>query len=330
MQSPGAACRTVLFCLLVLTLAGSVPRLANAEVVRLQHQLEDVGEEYAAAYLASFVTALGVDQNSRLFSTAHIPTTQLTVSFGLQFMGSHLAESDQTFRSVKQVVLDERFGFDQVADAGVFGETGTLVMEGPSFFGDEDVTGSYTTYYNGVPLGTEEGINGVWRSRWLPLFMPEVTCGGIAGLRATLRWLSPITLPEEAGTIRLLGFGVQYNLSQHIKEPPAGIELMAGFFHQNFGLDDVVSSRATSLFLAASKTTGFSTFYGGLAFERSRTDVDYLYLFDGGSERVTFEAKGQQGRRLTLGGTLGGPVRFNLEASFGKLSNLASGITFHL
>jgi len=329
MPSTGA-CRFMLFGLLVLAFTGPVSHTAHAEVERLQHQLEEVEGEYAAAYLASFVTALGVNQNSRMFSTAHVPTTQLTISFGLQLMGSRLAESDQTFRSVRQVVLDERFGLDPVNDSGVYGETGTLVLEGPSFFGDEEVAGAYSAYHNGIRVWTEDGIEGVWESRWLPLFMPEVSCGGFAGLRATLRWLPPIALPEEVGTIRLLGFGVQYNLSQHIKEPPAGIDLMAGFFHQSFGLDDVVSSRATSLFAVASKTRGIATFYGGLAFERIRTDVEYTYRFEGGSERVTFEAKGQQGRRLTVGVTLGGPVRFNLEASFGKLANLASGITFHL
>jgi hypothetical protein len=208
-----------------------------------------------------------------------------------------------------------------------YGETGTVVIEGPTVFGSEDTMGSITAYYNGLPVAQLEGIEGFYDTSWVPLFAPQAEIGGIAGLRATLRWLPKISGPGDLGDIKFLGYGLQYSVSQHLSQPPAGLDFMVGFFRQELDLGDVIQTDATSFFVAASKSFAVITAYGGVAFESSNIDVDYTEQTNG--THVAFSLDGKQERRLTLGGTLNlGLQQLNVEMSFGKLATFGAGLMF--
>lgn len=301
------------------------PFAATAEDDGLEGLLEDVGRNYAEAYLVPLISAFGVNQNSALYHTAYIPNSRVTVSFGLKVMGSRIAEDDQTFRAVQSVTLDESYGLNPGDDG--YGEPGTLVMSGPTVFGNTEGAGDITAYWNGIPVYSESGIEGLWETRMVPLFMPQVSVGGISGFQATLRWMPDISLGD-IGKVKLFGFGLQYGVSQLFANPPLGLDIMVGLFKQSLDVGDILSASASSYFGAASKTFGLATVYGGVTLESSSMDVEYTQVNGGGNDTVKFEMDGLQERRLTLGGTLKLGALLNVEMNFGRLTTFAGGLMF--
>jgi hypothetical protein len=313
----------------LLVACWALPRPAAAQDEDgLLDLLEEVGSEYAKGYMAPLGTAFGVNQNSAVYHTAAIPKTRITVGIGLKFMSSTLSDDDATFRKVVPVTLDERFDINPGDPR--YGETGTVVIEGPTIFGDEDTDGTITAYYGGIPIWNDYGIEGAWDTSWVPLFAPQAEVGGIAGLRATLRWLPEIEGPGDLGKVKFFGYGLQYSISQHIPQPPAGLDFMVGFFSQSLDLGEAVETDATSYFVAASKTFAVATLYGGVSFESSSIDVAYTPSLDAVTDEqsVSFSLDGEQERRLTLGGTLNLGVQVNAELAFGKLTSFNAGAMF--
>jgi hypothetical protein len=297
----------------------------DADSEGLQDLIQEVGKAYAEGYLAPLATSFGVNELSGLYTNASIPTTGLTVRIGLKFFASNLSDDDATFRKVTRVTLDERFGVAQ-GDPG-YGERVNMVISGPTVFGSDDEMGDITVYYNGLPVYQAEGIEGFFDTSWVPLFAPQAEVGGIAGLRATLRWLPEIEGPGDLGKINFVGYGLQYNVSQYIPQPPMGLDVMVGFFRQTIDLEDAFSFEATSFFVAASRAFGIANVYGGLALESSNVEVTYKYIETG--ERISFKMDGQQESRATLGGALNlGLAQIGAEMSFGHLFAASAGVMF--
>jgi hypothetical protein len=239
-------------------------------------------------------------------------------------MGSRLAEDDQTFQKVSTVTLDENVGI-YPGDFG-YGETGTMVYTGPTVFGEDD-PGTITAYYQGIPIDTQAGIEGLVNSRWAPLIMPQASLSGAGGFRVTLRWLPEIDAGD-VGKIKLFGYGFQYNISQHLTAPPMGLDIMVGLFRQSLDIGDIVGANASSYFVAASKSYGVATIFGGFALESSSFDVEYMHEHDGQEDKVSFEMDGLQERRLTLGGSLNFGGLLSAEMSFGRLTTFTGGVGF--
>lgn len=290
----------------------------------LTDMLEMVGEEYASAYVSPLITAFGADVNSGLYTTAAIPKTRLTVSVGLRVMASRISEDDQSFTRTIETTLDESWGVNP-GDPG-YGEQGVIVMDGPTVFGDEDANGTVTAFYNGIPVGNidpEDLPAGLIDTRWVPLAAPEISVGGIAGLRATVRWLPSIEI-SDYGDIDFLGYGLQYSVNNVV--PTLPVDVMIGFFHQSLDVGDIVESSADSYFAAASRSFGLATLYGGVAIESSSMDVSYTR--EGSDEEIDFSLDGEQEARLTLGATLNILSRLNVEAGFGDLTTFSASLLF--
>lgn len=315
---------------LALVLAGAAaPAAAQSDSgdQNLQDLLKDVGVEYAQGYLAPLIQTLGVNENSGLYTTARIPRGKLTFSFGLKAMGSRLAASDSAFSRTLDVTLDESYGVNP-GDPG-YGEQGEVVMSGPTVFGNDSRMGTIRAYYLGALVAEQEGIEGLIDTRWSPLVMPEVSVGGIAGLRATVRWLPEIDAGD-AGKIKLWGYGLQYGLSSARLKPP--VDVMVGFFKQNLDVGDVIETDATSWFLAASKSLGVLTFYGGAAKESSNFKAHYTWnRADGTEVPVSFDVDGKQKSRYTLGASLGIGVRLSADVNWGsEITTYTAGLGFGL
>ena len=283
--------------------------------------LEDVGAEYAKAYVSPLATAMGVNMNSGLFTTASIPKTRLTVSVGLRVMGGNISEDDQNFRKVIETTLDESWGFEP-GDLG-YGQDGVIVLEGPTLFGDDETDGTATAYVGGIPIGQETTIPGVVETRWVPLAAPEVSVGGVMGLRATFRWLPSIGLGD-LGDLDYLGYGLQYGVNNMV--PTLPVDVMVGFFHQDLDIGDSVETSSDSFFIAASRSFAVATVYGGVAFESSSLDVSYTRT-DGGEE-ISFDLDGEQDARFTLGATLNVVSKLNVELGFGELTSASAALLF--
>jgi hypothetical protein len=305
-------------------IAAGVPARAQSDSKGLEEVLQEVGQEYATSYLAPLTQSLGANQNSGLYTTSLIPRSKLTFTIGLKAMGTKLADADSAFsKTLSVAALDETFGVNP-GDAA-YGQSGTVVMSGPTVFGNDGRKGSITAYYQGLPVGTVEGIEGLVDTRWSPLAVPEASIGGIAGLRATVRWLPDIDAGSDVGKIKLFGWGLQYGVTSAM--PMVPVDVSVGIFRQSLDFGTVVETEATSLYLAASKQVGVLTLYGGAAKESSKFKVHYTWVETG--DRVAFDVDGAQKTRFTLGAALNFGVKLSADANFGsEVTTYAVGFGF--
>jgi len=290
----------------------------------LDELLAQVGEDYAQGYVAPLIHAFGANQNSALYHTANIPNTGFTFSVGIKVMGTNLNEDDQTFRAVMEDVelsnfLPETHPF--------YDASGDVVMSGPTVFGDDETPGTLTAYAGGLPVYQIETITGLVDTRWVPLAAPQLEVGGIAGLRASLRWL-PSMDTGEYGETSYMGFGASWSPNFLLKKP-LPVDVMVGFFTQNIDVGDIVETEATSIYLAASRDFGPLTGYAGVAKESSSMKVAYTFDEVGFDPvDVAFEVDGEMENRLTLGATLNAPVKLNAEINVGTLTVFSAGLMF--
>ena len=294
---------------------------APAAAQSLEELLSEVGQPYAEAYTEPLVHAFGANQNTGLYSTARIPADKLSFSIGVKFQGTYLNENDQTFR---RVIENVPLGDYLPPGHPNAGDTGDIVLEGPTAFGSPDEFGTATAYVNGLPVYQVEGIEGIVDTRWVPLFAPEVSVGGLFGVKGTIRWLPEIEI-SDLGKTKYLGGGLQWS-PNFLLSPDFPVDVMAGFFIQSIDLGTVVQTDATSLFAAASRQFGVATVYGGFAWESSTMKVDYTEQATG--QRVTFEKDGRMSGRFTLGATANIGVKLNGEIGIGNMVVYNVGIMF--
>ena len=279
-----------------------------------QDLLEQVGEEYARAYASPFIEAFGPNQNSAMFQGASIPWGQLTFGVGIKVMATHLNEDDQTFqKTVRNVDLGS-------IDSSLSG-TGTLILNGPTVFGDPDTRGTVTLLPDaGGPPIALEGIPGLVDSRFVPLMAPEASVGGVFGLKATLRYFPELDLGDY-GKTKYLGFGLQWSPNGLLVDFP--VDMMVGFFDQEMNVGSLIEANAKTMFIAVSKDFNPLTVYGGFAKESADMTVGYTYETTG--ERISFTAESQQESRLTLGAKL---KFLSAEMGVGKLTTYSAGAMF--
>jgi len=307
------------FLMLLLPLALVAPAQADDD---LESTLSEVGEEYAVAYLTPLIHSFGANLNSGLYHTAHIPQTGLTWSLGVKVQATHLAEGDQSFRKVlRNVELNDYL--DLEPGDPYYDATGDIVFEGPTACGDDETEGTATAYVDGMPVYQEGTITGLVETRWSPLFAPELQVGGVAGFKASLRWLPEIDL-SEVGKTKLFGWGVQW--SPNFLLPTWPVDVMVGFSREEVDIGTIFEAEAKSFFVAASKTYGVATLYGGFAKESSSVEVAYEEERTGA--RVDFEVDGIMENRFTLGATLDLGVMLNAEVGMGDLVVYNVGLMF--
>ena len=290
---------------------------ATATAAELEGLLEDVSAQYARAYLAPFTYSFGPNLNSGVYHTAAIPLSRLTVDFGVKVMATHLAAEDQTFQTV---IHDVDLGDYDPLYAG---QTGDIVMSGPTVFGSTDTAGSVAGYVGGVQVFSQDTIEGLVDTRYSPMAVPQVSVGGIAGLRATVRWLPRVDL-SDFGKTKLFGYGLQ--LSGNGLMPELPFDVMVGFFRQSVDVGTLIQTDANSMFVAAGKSFALLTLYGGYAKEDSEVSIAYTYT--GTGTDVAFTVDDTQESRLTVGVTLNVLAKLNLEMSHGDLTTYAAGLMF--
>lgn len=315
---------SVVLALGVLAL-GAVPASADDDIGQ---KLSAVPAGYAQAYTSPFIYAQGPNQNSNLFTTANIPWGKLTFGIGVKAMGTQLNETDQSFRLVYEDV-----------DLGEFypeleGQTGDIVMEGPTIFGSTEEKGTIDVYSNGFLIESIPTITGIIDTRWVPLATPEAYVGGLFGLKGVVRWL-PTMEDEDYGKIEYFGWGLQWSATGLLKDFP--VDLMIGYFDQSMdiygeqpGLEGGMLSDAKSYHLGASMGWPMITVYGGFAIESSEMEVHYTIdnddLGELSGQEVRFTEKGLQEHRFTLGVTLDIFLELNLELAHGDLTTYSAGL----
>lgn len=302
-------------CLAALILAALAATPAAAD--ELEGLLEDVTGQYAQAYLAPFTHSFGPNLNGGIFHTAAIPRSRLTIDFGVKVTATHLAEEDQTFQKVFEV--DDLGDYD----GDYAGQSGVIVMSGPTIFGDDETMGSVAGYVGGVQVFSQETIEGLVDTRYSPMVVPQASVGGVAGLRATVRWLPEVDLGD-IGKTKVFGYGLQW--SPNTVAPTLPVDVMVGFFNQSVEIGSLIETDASSMFVAASKSFALATVYAGYAMEDSETDIAYTY--SGDDSEVAFTVEGSQESRITIGATLNVLAKLNLEMGHGDLTTYTAGLMF--
>ena len=292
---------------------------ATATADDLEDLLEDVTGQYAQAYLAPFTRSIGPNLNSGVYHTAAIPVSRLTVDFGVKVMATRLAAEDQTFQTV---IRDVDLG---AYDSMYAGQNGDIVMRGPTIFGDDAEPGAVDGYLNGVQVFSQDTIEGLIETRYSPVAVPQASVGGVAGLRATLRWLPEVDL-NDVGKLKLFGYGLQ--LSANTLMPELPLDVMVGFFRQSLDVGTLLQIDANSMFVAASRSFAPLTLYAGYAKESSEVAVAYTYTATGPGTAVAFTVDDTQESRLTVGATLNVLAKLNVEMAHGDLTTYTAGLMF--
>jgi len=298
---------------------------ATAAAADIEGNLTAVPEAYARAYASPFIHAHGPNQNANLFSTARIPWAGLTFGIGVKAMGTQINETDQNFR---RVLEDVDLG---LIDPSLAGQTGTVIMEGPTMFGDTGREGSISLYVGGVEVYRRSTIAGILDSRFVPLATPEAYVGGVLGLKAVIRWFPEIEI-QDYGKTKHFGWGLQWSASGLLRED-FPVDLMVGYFKQGLDVTGVIETDAESLHLVASHAWPALTVYGGYAWENTEMKVDYTFVDPEGlvpDQEVSFKEDGVQDHRWTLGVTLDILLDLNLEMGHGKLTTYSAGLMFGL
>ncbi len=309
-----------LFVVVLMLAAVSVN--AQTDDDSLQDLLEQVGEDYAIGYSSPFLYAFGPNQNSGMYQTASIPWTGLTFGFGVKVMAAHMNGDDQVF----QTTLEDVYLNDFTDNPIVGNPKGTIIMGGPTIFGDTETNGSVAGYLHGVEVFRSETIPGLIETNFVPLATPEVNLGGLLGLKATLRYFPEVDMGEY-GKTSYLGYGVQWNANGVLKNLP--VDIMVGFFTQSLKVGDLLDTNANSYFAGVSKDFSLATLYGGFAIEDSDMTVSYQYDLDGSN--VEFSVDGIQESRFTVGASMNLLImKLNAEMGIGDVNTYSAGLMFGL
>ncbi len=306
--------RRIALILAALAVAAA-PAAADDE---LEGLLEEVTGQYAQAYLAPFTHSFGPNLNGGLFHTAAIPRSRLTIDFGVKATATYLAEADQAFQKVI-----ENVDLSDYDDSFAPGTMGDIVMSGPTVFGDDEMLGSVAGYIGGVQVFSQETIEGLVDTRYSPMIVPQASVGGIAGLRATVRWLPEVDLGD-VGKTKVFGYGLQWSVNT--VAPTLPLDVMVGFFNQTVEIGTLIETDASSMFVAASKSFALATLYAGYAKEDAETDIAYTYSGDGST--VAFTVDDTQDSRFTVGATLNVLAKLNVEMGHGDLTTYTAGLMF--
>lgn len=310
----GRLCALSLAALAILPAVTAAPAAAE----ELEGLLEDVTAQYAQAYLAPFTHSFGPNLNGGIFHTAAIPRSRLTIDFGVKVTATHLAEADQSFQTVIEDV--DLSDYDGSLAPGTMGD---IVMSGPTIFGNDETPGTVSGYVGGVQVFSQDTIEGLVDTRYSPMVVPQASVGGIAGFRATVRWLPEMDLGD-VGKTKVFGYGLQW--SANTVAPTLPVDVMVGFFNQTVEVGTLIETDASSMFVAASKSFALATLYAGYAKEDSEVDIAYTYSGDGSA--VAFTVDDTQESRFTVGATLNVLAKLNVEMGHGDLTTYTAGLMF--
>ncbi len=281
----------------------------------LEDLLVQVGEDYAISYSSPFLYAHGPNQNAGTYQTAKIPWGGITFGIGIKVMATELNGTDKTFsKNIENVDLGD---YDPDYD----GQTGNVVMRGPTIFGDTETNGTVTGYLHGIPVFQMETIPGLVETDFVPLAAPEAYIGGIFGLKATLRYFPELDM-SDYGKTKYLGYGLQWSPNGLI--PTFPVDLMIGFFTQELKVGTLLETNAETIFIGASKDFSLLRVYGGFA--KDKSDMKVAYEFEGDGSNVAFSVDGRQESHATIGVALNFILGLNAEMNVGDMTTYSAGL----
>jgi hypothetical protein len=240
----------------------------------LGKQLSKVASQNAVNYLSPLLSAWGADLNSGLYHSADLHDI-LGFDIGLKVGAVMVKDEDRVF----DLVLPDQIRYGGVTlNAGV--DYDKVISGAPTALGEPNgktVTVKSTSSF--VPLRGQtifispKGFN----MKFASLLMPQAAIGLPFGLEVIGRFVPNITLPDDAGKVNFIGFGIRHSIDQYI--PLLPIDVSIHFMTQKLTISNmndrkIISTSGTAYGIEVGKSIALLTVYGGYQIEHSEWDVD--------------------------------------------------------
>ena len=196
-----------------------------------------------------------------------------------------------------------------------------------TFFGEKGaaVPGSegYIVYPPGINLTS------------IPTGIPQIAVSTL-GTEVLLRYIPAIELDDvETG---LFGFGLKHSVSQYI--PLLPVDIAVQFLYTSVSIENKaeefdLSNTNTAFNVHASRGFGLLTLYGGLPYESTSMDVNYVFtgssILGNPDEKIKLNLDGDNNFRFTLGAALKLAVLvINADVNLGSQTVFVAGLNFEL
>ncbi len=264
---------------------------------QFQDRLNEIVDEDMQGYATPLATWTGTFLNSGGYYSADVSTI-----FGFKFsilgMMIFIPESQRTFQ----------------VEEGV---------ESATFFGDKGAAVPGTMGFVVYPPGVNQTS--------VPAAIPQVAVSTM-GTEVMVRFL-PKTQVEDVEA-DLLGVALKHSISQYIPLIPIDIAVQVMYNKLSIGSPDLSISTTNLAFNAhASRSFGLVTLYGGLQYEQTKMDIDYVFTGTGAelldNNELSVKLDGENNIRLTLGAALRlAFFVFNADVNIGSQMAVVGGINF--
>jgi len=240
----------------------------------LGKQLTKVANQNAVNYLSPVLAAWGSDLNSGLYHSADLHDI-LGFDIGLKVGAVIVKDEDRVF----DLVLPDQIKYGGVTlNAGA--DYDKVIPGTPTALGDPNgkavivkSTSPFIPLRGQTIFTSPKGFN----MKYASLLMPQAAVGLPFGLEVIGRFVPNITLPDDAGKVNFIGFGIRHSIDQYI--PLLPIDVSIHFMTQKLTISDmndrkIVSASGTAYGIEVSKSIAILTVYGGYQIEKSSWDVD--------------------------------------------------------
>jgi hypothetical protein len=294
----------VLAVLGVVLLFSTSPAAAQTE---LEKTLKQFSGDAVSGYIQPAADLFGANMMAGQYRTAAIPLMGFNISFDIVGMVA-LVGDDQKKYTAK---TPDGFNPATFETATIFGDLGTTVPN------------------SSFPSLQYRGKDGIITSSVMPLAVPQLRIGSIAGTEAMIRF---ITVPKVGDgafpEITLFGGGLRHSISQYL--PMIPLDLAVAGFYTTFKTGDIIDVKGYSFGVHASKEFALVTVYGGLAYESTTMKISYVSTdpnFPG--QLVDVSLDGANTFRATVGLNLSlGVFHIFGDVNVGNVTHFSGGIGF--
>jgi hypothetical protein len=245
----------LLFFLLGLLLFGSATHALSQESV--SGAFGGVSPDNVRGYVLPMVEGLGASLNSGLYPTPGLPGEGFHARLAIVGSGTVITETQRYYYAAPP----EGYGSGPVRTATILGGSGATVA-GP----------------DAVEYRFQDGQV---RANLFGMGTPQLSIGTFFGTEAIIRFAVAPSVRDFPRT-SLVGFGLRHSVSRYFPEIP--VELSVGAFRQELSVGDVLGVTSTNVALTVGKSISRFNLYGGVQYETTVVDVDYVYAGDGAAE----------------------------------------------
>lgn len=232
-------------------------------------------------YVDPLMNGIGLGLCNGWYNTAK-PHKTLGFDLGLVAGVAFIPDEDLLYDITGLQLLESRDGDTEVPT--VFGSS-----TGP-FYALQSNSNIYFESIGGLDMKKKIGINAV------PYAIPQLGIGIVKGTDIKIRYLPEVTIGDNEGSIKVIGFGIMHDIKQHIpglKNIPFNLSGLVGYTKVDMVYDysdPVSNTEGTGIFEMKSMTiqgiiskkVAFATFYGSLGYNIAKSDLKMLgdYVVD--------------------------------------------------